>query len=69
MSIKVRNFWGAVGTGCAALFLSLVFAACGDDDSSFAPRDDESSSSIEDVTPQSSEGETSVSSSSKNGDA
>ena len=43
--------------------LILAFTAC-DDESSFAPRDDESSSSIEDVTPQSSEDETSVSSSS-----
>ena len=51
-----------------AFVLAFFLTACGDDDSSFAPRDDESSSSIEDVTPQSSEGETSVSSSSKNGD-
>ena len=47
-----------------ALALAFFFVACGDDESSFAPRDDESSSSIEDVTPQSSEDETSVSSSS-----
>ena len=52
-----------------AFVLAFFLAACGDDDISFAPRDDESSSSIEDVTPQSSERETSVSSSSKNGDA
>ena len=47
-------------------FVLALFAACGDDDSSFAPRDEDSSSS---VTPQSSDSETSVSSSSKNGDA
>ncbi len=47
-------------------FALALFVACGDDDSSFAPRDEDSSSS---VTPQSSESETSVSSSSKNGDA
>ena len=45
------------------LGLALAFFAACDDESSFAPRDDESSSSIEDVTPQSSEDETSVSSS------
>ena len=47
-------------------FALALFVACGDDDSSFAPRDEDSSSS---VTPQSSDSETSVSSSSKNGDA
>ena len=47
-------------------FALALFAACGDDDSSFAPHDEDSSSS---VTPQSSDSETSVSSSSKNGDA
>ena len=46
-------------------FAIALLAACGDDDSSFAPRDDEPmSSSSESVTPQSSESETSVSSSS-----
>ena len=44
--------------------LAFFLTACGDDDSSFAPREDESSSSIEDVTPQSSSSSTSVSSSS-----
>ena len=48
----------------AFLLVAFLLAACGDDDNSFAPRNDESSSSIEDVTPQSSEDETSVSSSS-----
>ena len=67
-----------------AFILAFFLVACGDDDSSFAPRDEDSSSSIcEDcddassssakssssVTPQSSDSETSVSSSSKNGDA
>ena len=47
-------------------FALALFVACGDDDSSFAPHDEDSSSS---VTPQSSDSETSVSSSSKNGDA
>ena len=47
-------------------FALAFFVACGDDESSFAPRDEDSSSS---VTPQSSDSETSVSSSSKNGDA
>ena len=46
-------------------FALVLLAACGDDDSSFAPRDDEPmSSSSENVTPQSSESEASVSSSS-----
>ncbi|SOE53601.1 major paralogous domain-containing protein [Fibrobacter sp. UWT3] len=62
-----------------SIVLGIFLAACGDDDSSFAPRDEDSSSSIcEDcddassssakssssVTPQSSDSETSVSSSS-----
>ena len=47
-------------------FALAFFVACGDDESSFAPHDEDSSSS---VTPQSSDSETSVSSSSKNGDA
>ena len=47
-------------------FALALFAACGDDDSSFAPHDEDSSSS---VTPQSSDSETRESSSSKNGDA
>ena len=62
-----RSHWRLIGS-IVAFVLAFFLTACGDDDSSFAPRDDESSSSIEDVTPQSSEGETSVSSSSKNGD-
>ena len=46
-------------------FALALLAACGDDESSFAPRDDEpTSSSSENVTPQSSESEASVSSSS-----
>ena len=49
----------------AMAFALALLAACGDDDSSFAPRDDEPmSSSSENVTPQSSESEASVSSSS-----
>ena len=59
--------WGKNMKFARLLAVGAVFAflvACGDDESSFAPRDDESSSSIEDVTPQSSECETSVSSSS-----
>ena len=58
-----RSHWRLIGS-IVAFVLAFFLTACGDDDSSFAPRDDESSSSIEDVTPQSSEGETSVSSSS-----
>lgn len=34
MNIMVKSLMGAVGTGCAALFLSLMFTACGDDTSS-----------------------------------
>ena len=46
-------------------FALALFVACGDDESSFAPRDDEPmSSSSENVTPQSSEDEASVSSNS-----
>ena len=37
-----------------ALALTLLFVACGDDESSFAPRDDESSSSIEEESSSSS---------------
>ncbi len=48
--------------GCIAVSFAAMLAACGDDDSDFATRPSEGSSSS--VTPQSSDGETSVSSSS-----
>ena len=47
--------------GCIAVSFAAMLAACGDDDSDFATRPSEGSSSS--VTPQSSDGETSVSSS------
>ena len=46
MSIKVKNFMGAVGTGCAALFLSLVLTACGDDTFSVTPKSNDSETSV-----------------------
>ena len=67
----------AVGAVFAFLAMAAGLVACGDDESSFAPRDDESSGSIEEessssndvkssssVTPKSSESKTNVSSSS-----
>ena len=48
--------------GCVAVSFAAMLAACGDDDSDFATRPSEGS--LSSVTPQSSDGETSVSSSS-----